>query len=134
MVFDLHKKGAVLILPTDKLIRAVPDLHYSVTSWATKKGKPQSRLIMDPSFSDPESGVKSLNSPQTKALVKQAWGTIQHPTLIDLVDMILDMIDRYGMVDVALWKQDLSNAFGLLDGHPESARLVASSLGDKTFT
>eukprot|EP01041_Mallomonas_annulata_P009830 gene9830-20447_t len=128
MVFDLHKKGAVLILPTDKLIRAVPDLHYSVTSWATKKGKPQGRLIMDPSFS--ESGVKSLNSPQTKDLVKQAWGTIQHPTLIDLVDMILDMTDRYGMVDVALWKQDLSNAFGLLDVHPESARLVASSLGD----
>jgi hypothetical protein len=83
---------------------------------------------MDPTFS--ESGVKSLNSPHTKALVKQAWGTIHHPTLVDLVEMILAMADRYGMTNITLWKQDLSNAFGLLDVHPDSARFVASSLGD----
>jgi hypothetical protein len=132
MIYDLHQKGAVLILPTSKLVNVIPDLHYSVTSWATKKGKPQGRLITDPSFGDPE--VKPLNSPEAKEMVRNAWGEINHPTLEDLVNMILEVISVYGQENICLWKQDLANAFGLLDVDPDSAHLLANSLkGDLTY-
>jgi hypothetical protein len=69
-----------------------------------------------------------LNDKFAKAKVKEVWGEIRHPTLEDLVLMILRASDRWGKDGVELWKMDLANAFGLLDIAPQSVHLLANAL------
>jgi hypothetical protein len=127
MVHGMYLKGAVLIFPTDKLVELVGNLHFSVISWALKKNKPQGRLITDPTYSD--FGVACLNSKKTRELVELEWDPIVHPTLEDIMRIILLIKDRQGhLVSSVLWKMDLANAFGLLDVHPESIRLCCNAL------
>jgi hypothetical protein len=128
MMFELYKKGAVLLLPTDKLVKEISDIHYSMTNWAPKKGKEQGRPISDSSFLPDDSNP--LNSKEVKDIVKEEWGNIVHPTIQTLVEMVLRMAIKYGRDNIELWKMDLANAFGLLNILPSSVHLVANELTD----
>jgi hypothetical protein len=126
MMFDLYRKGAVLLLPTDQLVEKVTNLHFSMTNWAPKKGKEQGRPISDSSFLPDDSSP--LNSKDVKDIVKGEWGNIIHPTIQTLVEMVLRIAAKYGRDDILLWKMDLANAFGLLNILPSSVHLLANEL------
>jgi hypothetical protein len=129
MMFEQYQKGGVLLLPTQKLVENLGNqLHYSSTSWAPKKGKPQGRTITDPSYIP--APMTPLNDKEVKEVVREVWGEIRHPTLQDLAEMVLSAIDKFGADNVILWKHDLSNAFGLLDILPRSVPLLANELTD----
>eukprot|EP01035_Chromulina_nebulosa_P021950 gene21950-28420_t len=101
MVFEMYKRGA--------------------------KNKAQGRLITDPTYSD--KGVSCLNSQKTRDLVENTWGEIRHPTLEDIINMILVVKDTHGDLSKAtMWKMDLANAFGLMDVFPEHAKLCCNAL------
>ena len=128
MVSDIYGNNGVMLFPTDKLVEKVKDLHFSITSWAPKQAKKCGRLITNPS--NVRKGDTPLNSKLAQTMVRERWGQIIHPTLTDLVAMINRLSDQHGRDNLVLWKQDLANAFGLMDVLPESARLSANSLDD----
>jgi hypothetical protein len=128
MMFDLYEKGAVILLPTDKLVKEVKDIHFSPTNWAPKKGKEQGRPISDSSFLPDD--CSPLNSLEVKTIVTREWGEIIHPTLQTLVEMVVRVAGKYGKENIWLWKMDLANAFGLLNILPSSVHLLANELTD----
>ena len=81
------------------------------------------RPIDDASATD--HGQIPLNSGNVKAQVDQLWGPIEHPTLSQLSQMVLDQAAATSWEDVVLWKIDLKGAFMLLFVHPASVCRLA---------
>lgn len=79
----------------------ISGIHYSQAHWAVKKGKRQGRPIGDASAV--EEGECALNSEFARELAAEAWGTIEHPAVLQVADT--------GWEDTALWKMDLKGAF-----------------------
>ena len=127
MIWDLHEQGLVLLLPTER-IKGREGVHFIPAHWAKKFRKKKGRNIIDPSRGFGMKGSQALNSKEGREYMKNRWGAIEHPTIIDLVLMVLDMIDRYGQENIVLWKSDLANAFGLLFVRAEQAPLLAVEL------
>ena len=83
---ELWKDGLVFLLPKEIADKCGP-LHYSPAHWAPKAGKKSGRCIFDSSddkFSTP------LNSEEARVKLEELYGAIEHPTLEDLVQMVLD--------------------------------------------
>ena len=125
MIASLVEQGLVILLPTN-LASTIKNIHYSPISWVPKYNKAQGRPVIDSSWIPP-SGV-SLNSPSVTEEVEHKWGKICHPTIHDLVEMVLQQVDKFGWDHVVLWKMDLANAFGLLFLNADSAPLMAFEL------
>lgn len=124
-----HSKGQLLILPVT-VAQQIPGIHFSPQHWTEKKGKPQGRPIGDLSNADTP-GTTPLNGDgnQEKALlrdrIEQTWSPIHHPTLQELMLMVLSMTDKHGWDQLVLWKKDLQGAFNLLWFSPDCVKLLA---------
>ena len=110
--------------------RTVDGVHFSPQHNADSKGKPEGRVIGDLSGQhDPLNGT-----PQSKDALRDViattWGEIHHPTIIQLVLMILHAADTHGWTALVLWKKDLKGAFNLLNYNPAYCRLFAFNLSD----
>ena len=125
LMSELYAKGLILILPTTAATQ-IPGIHFSQSHWARKKGKHYGRPIGDASATD--HGQIPLNSGNVKAQVDQLWGPIEHPTLSQLSQMVLDQAAASSWEDVVLWKMDLKGAFMLLFVHPASVCRLAFAL------
>jgi hypothetical protein len=127
------QKETVLLLPTD-MVANLPGVHFSPQHWVLKAGKAQGRPICDTSNPAPGSDALNGTGKEGKEIVRQAiaqeWGAILHPTLGDLVEMVLKMVDRHGADKLVLWKKDLASAFNLMDFDAASAILLAFELTD----
>ena len=130
MVDGLVQQGLALVLPRATAI-GIPGLHLSLAHWAPKQGKPSGRYILDPS--DPTCGA--LNSDDVRLAVEERWGPIRHPSIGELVRMVLDYHDARCVVepnltwdDFVLFKMDLKGAFNLLFVAPDSAQRTAHEL------
>ena len=99
LVYDLYKEGKVVILPTG-LSKENRTTHFSALSWTTKFGKPQGRLIGDTSAT--ESGTP-LNSHEVKEMFDENFGTIHHPTIVEISRMIYQEADSIGWENAILW-------------------------------
>lgn len=131
---ELWKSGLVFILP-----RAVADkcgtLHYSPAHWARKAGKKSGRCIFDSSDGKYNS---PLNSDEARVRLEALYGNIEHPTLDELVQMIMEYADEmkeklgeeFRWEDLVLWKGDLKGAFTLLFFDPDCIRYLACELTD----
>lgn len=126
LVQDLWKDDLVIIMPT-KTIRRLPGVHFSAAHWAPKAGKRCGRGIFD--SSDSKHG-RSLNSESARCQLEDLYGSINHPTLSDLVHMILQLADAEGWENIVLWKGDLARAFTLLNFQPHQVALLACELTD----
>ena len=111
----LWMDGLVFLLPREVADKCGP-LHYSPAHWAPKVGKKSGRCIFDSSdgkFSAP------LNSDEARLELERLYGAIEHPTLEDLVRMVLEyaaeMKQKLGAAfkweDLVIWKGDLRGAF-----------------------
>jgi hypothetical protein len=104
-------------------------VHYSPVHWTTKVGKESGRTLFD--SSDDKHGC-ALNTDKVRDRVREHYGEIHHPTMNEIVNIVLDYIDEQqcNIEDVVLFKADLSKAFTLLSFRPESVHLLACELTD----
>lgn len=124
-IYELYNKGLIIILPTN-IAKMVNGVHFSAVHWTAQHDKEQGRTLADPS-----SGSNPLNTPAAKEIVDQVCGTIEHPTLQTLMDMLINFGEEVGSFDdLLLWKRDLAGAFSLLDIIPEHVCLCAYELTD----
>jgi len=56
------------------------------------------------------------------------WGEIHHPTVDQLVKMVLTAADIHGWNNIILWKKDLKGAFNLLNYNPDYCKWFAFPL------
>ena len=132
MVMELHEKRLAFVVRKSTAL-GIKGLHVSPAHWAKKKGKPQGRNLID--TSDDKAGA--LNSEDAREAVRELWGPIEHPTIGDLVMMVLDHFDELRALspgltwdDVVLYKMDLRGAFNLLSFRKDTAQYFATELTD----
>ena len=130
MVMSLREKRLAFVFKK-WTAATVKDIHLTPGDWTGKKGKEQGRNIID--SSDDKAGA--LNSDDAREAVRQLWGEIQHPTIGDLVVMILDYFDRQRALrpdltweHLVLYKMDLRGAFNLLSFRKDTAQYFATEL------
>ena len=133
LLYKQHTEGTVLFLPTD-LAKTIPDIHLSPQHHADSKGKPEGRVIGDLSGQH-NSSYTPLNGtteskPALRNKIEATWGEIKHPTVDQLVLMVLTAADIHGWNNIILWKKDLKGAFNLLNYNPAYCRLFAFPLSD----
>eukprot|EP01034_Spumella_vulgaris_P047495 gene47495-biopygen34833 len=133
LIHKQWKESTVLLLPTD-MVKDIPGVHFSPIHWTPNKDKASGRVLGDTSNGDRHSRCLNGDGPEGKKLVRELmikrWGAIHHPTLDDLVQMVLEAVDIHGWEEVELWKMDLAAAFNLMDFSPRSALLLAFELTD----
>jgi hypothetical protein len=132
---NFYEKGLAIVIPYTELCKG-PDrnrVHLSPLSWAPKFGTPKGRPIGD--CSDGGDGGMSLNSQYTKDACDEAWGSICHPTIKD----IANMVDLYVSAprdredpgsSVVMWKMDLKGAYTLLSFRTKDVPLLGMEMTD----
>ena len=126
-ILELWEEELVFILPKTGCSQL--NLHYTPIHWTTKVGKKGGRILFD--SSDDKHG-QCLNSERVKELVETYYGTIEHPSIQDMVTSITEFVKRKGcdLADIVLWKADLQGAFTLLSFRPEDVQYLACELTD----
>lgn len=124
-IYELYKKKLVIMLPT-LVAKRIEGVHFSSIHWTLQADKEQGRTLADPS-----SGDNPLNTPGAKELVDEVCGRILHPTIEDMMQMLVSFVDVNGSFrDITLWKRDMAGAFTLLNILPDFVRLCAYELTD----
>jgi hypothetical protein len=128
------QQGTVLLLPLT-LAQQHPGIHLqNAQHWTTKKHKPQGRSIADLSnVADPlhVCPINGFHPDERASLLSNCndlYGEIRHPTLPELMLMVLAIVDDHGWDNVHLWKMDLQGAFNLLWFDPDATPLMAFAL------
>lgn len=123
----------VFCLPTATL-EGLPDVHFQPLSWAEKANKASGRQVVD---SSDDSHGSCLNSPAAKTWAEENIGPIHHPTLDEIMRMILGFFDRelrrdpsFTWAEVVLFKEDLAQAFTLLHFKPADAGYMSVPLAN----
>ena len=129
------QRGFAILMDKEKAMD-VPGVHSSKASWASKELKECGRPITDMSAKG-KRGCLALNSLSTKEACERQWGTIKHPTIDDLVRMVMDFLEEHleeaaeGQLDMVLWKMDLRGAYTLIDFQTDQVPQVAMELTDE---
>ena len=96
------------LLDTEKA-KQIQGIHFSAQHQADSKGKQEGRVIGDLSGQhDPAYTPLNGTSDSKDALrrdIAQAWGEIKHPTVVQLVLMVLTAADVHGWDELVLWKR-----------------------------
>ena len=133
LLFEQFKNDTVIIMKTE-LAQTIEGIHFSPQHQADSKGKPEGRVIGDlsgqhvPSYT-PMNGTTTTKD-DLRDKISATWGEIKHPTILQLVLMVLSAADTHGWDSLVLWKKDLKGAFNLLNYNPASCRLFAFPLSD----
>ena len=133
LIYKLYNDGTMIILRRNDAIR-IHGLHLSPQHHADSKGKPEGRIIgdlsgqHDPKFT-PLNG-SAHDKDQLRAAIALKWGEIKHPTVDQLVKMVLTAADIHGWGNIILWKKDLKGAFNLLNYNPDYCKWFAFPLTD----
>jgi len=134
LLFEQWGKGTMIIMETEQA-KSINGVHFSPQHHADSKGKPEGRVIGDLSGQHDPSFFPLNGTPQSKnalrELIAATWGEIRHPTIVQLVLMILHAADTHGWTQLVLWKKDLKGAFNLLNYNPAYCRLFAFPLSDE---
>ena len=133
MLGSIVDQDLAFLLPKTLALDHIKNLHFCSAHWAPKKGKASGRPIGDLTY---VSGTP-LNSPGTTAASAEFYGDIHHPTIEDIVNMVLNFWRQakakdptVQWKDLRLWKLDLRGAYQLISFRPEDAALFAMELTD----
>jgi hypothetical protein len=113
IIYGMYEKGGLVIILPSAVAKSIPGIHYSSTHWTTKKDKASGRVLGDQS-NDPSGNALNDVEKVVQEQVREMWGAITHPTIHDLVNLIIRNALKYGWEQITLWKMDLKGAFGLL--------------------
>jgi len=128
LLFDKFKNGTMLIMKTVQA-QTIPGVHFSPRQY------PEGHVIgnlsgqQDPTYTPLNGTANSKDALRT--LISATWGEIKHPTIVQLVQMVLSASDTHGWDALILWKKDLKGAFNLLNYNPAYCRLFAFPLSNK---
>jgi hypothetical protein len=125
-IHKAHLAGVGILLP-DRAVRDVGNLNVMNVGLAPKRGKTSGRLTTDASSNAARVGP-FLNSEGATARAREAWGAIEHPSLADVIRLVLRAEAQWGRREVVVWKTDLRGAFTLLKFRPSDAALMAARL------
>jgi hypothetical protein len=133
LLYKLYSDGTMVLLRHQDAMR-ISGLHLSPQHHADSKGKPEGRIIGDLSGQH-DSSFTPLNGSapdkdQLRAAIALKWGEIKHPTVDQLVKMVLTSADIHGWDNIILWKKDLKGAFNLLNYNPDYCKWFAFPLTD----
>lgn len=133
-LMKLHALGLAFILRADTVFRMLEGDHKMVASWAPKAGSEAGRVLMDPSHTKVMNGWV-MNGKEVKGACQALWLPIQHPTIAELIVMVLSFYieaekkdPAVRWADVILWKMDLRAAFTLLSVAPKNTPLFTMNL------
>ena len=128
MLGDLHNQGLGIIIPRS-LLQQHSSIHINLAKWAKKKRKRSGRNITDLSFCK----KPRINGEWAKAAAAEMYGEVKHPTITDIVLMILKVLadarstnPLIQLEDLRFWKVDVSGAYTWLD-------FQATDVDDKVF-
>ncbi len=131
----VHKSwsnGLVFIIPRSIADNLQPPLHYSPMHWTTNAGKPQGRMLID--SSDNSGNGHALNTEEARVQLENYYGTIEHPTLHTIVELIVKFrnnLPQEHWNEMVLFKGDLKGAFTLLNVKATDTARFASLLSDE---
>lgn len=91
MLYRLHEQQLAIILPRDEVEKSGVAYHTSMAHWTTSKDNASGRPLFD---SKDKSRGSALNGKTAKMLAEDVWGPIEHPTIVDIVDMIMSFWKR----------------------------------------
>jgi len=131
LIYKLYSDGTMILLRHNDALR-IHGLHLSPQHHADSKGKPEGRIIGDLSGQH-DHAFTPLNGSahdkdQLRAAIALKWGEIHHPTVDQLVKMVLTAADIHGWNNIILWKKDLKGAFNLLNYNPDYCKWFAFPL------
>ena len=137
MLGGIVEQKLAFLLPKAMALRYIPNLHLGAAHWTPKKGKPSGRPIGDLTY---VTGIP-LNSEETTAAAAEIYGAIKHPTIAEIVRMMMFFWEEAVEMDptaqwskLRLWKMDLKGAYTLLSFRPEDAGLFGMELtGDLVY-
>ena len=137
MLGGIVEQKLAFLLPKDIAIRCIPNLHLGAAHWTPKKGKPSGRPIGDLTY---VTGTP-LNTEATTAIAAELYGAIKHPTIAEIVRMMMSFWEKALESNSAvqwshlrLWKMDLRGAYTLLSFRPEDAGLFGMEVtGDLVY-
>ena len=131
LLYKQYTDGTMILLLL-AVAQQIPGIHFSPQHHADSKGKPEGRVIGDLTGQHDERYTPLNGSLHDKddlrETIRQQWGDIKHPTVNELVRMVLTSADIYGWEHIVLWKKDLKGAFNLLNYNPEHCRYFAFPL------
>jgi len=133
LLYKLYNDGTMIFLKREDADR-IDGLHLSPQHHADSKGKPEGRIIgdlsgqHDPKFT-PLNG-SAHDKDDLRNAIASKWGEIKHPTVDQLVLMVLTFADMHGWENIILWKKDLKGAFNLLNYNPNYCKWFAFPLTD----
>jgi len=133
LLYKLYSDGTMIFLHKEDANR-IDGLHLSPQHHADSKGKPEGRIIgdlsgqHDPKFT-PLNGSAG-DKDELRNAIALKWGEIKHPTVDQLVLMVLTSADLHGWDNIILWKKDLKGAFNLLNYNPDYCKWFAFPLTD----
>ena len=137
MLGGIVEQKLAFLLPKAMALRYIPNLHLGAAHWTPKKGKPSGRPIGDLTY---VTGIP-LNSEETTAAAAEIYGAIKHPTIAEIVRMMMFFWEEAVEMDptaqwskLRLWKMDLKGAYTLLSFRPEDAGLFGMEVtGDLVY-
>jgi len=124
-----QEKGLGVIVTTEAALQ-VPGVHFNHLNHGLKVDDPAGRVLCDCSYGEP--GSDNLTNPITKKMVKEEWGPILHPKIVEIIRMIGRVAAVHGWDKITLWKMDLRGAFTLMDFDPKDVRLLAFELDNES--
>ena len=138
LFYDMVDQGLAIVMRSPTA-RSIEGVHYIVAHWAPKKVKKQGRGITD--ASDESYPMSVLNGNEVRDKVDAFYGLIEHPTIVTISTMVLEILSDLQrddpsatLNDVDLYKCDLKGAFNLLWWRTEDAPLFSVELsGDLTI-
>jgi hypothetical protein len=132
MLSDLHDKGLGFNLPKAVLF-STDSVHLSQLKHTPKADTVSGRTITDLTWGVPP----ILNGDFAAEWAAEMYGNIVHPTILDVVLMILDTVDKVQLADplvdlgdLCFWKVDISGAFNWLDFLPSDVHCMAQELAN----
>jgi hypothetical protein len=107
--------------------------HFSPPVWAPKAGDVDGRNCNHCSNGGKEPGNQPLNSEWLTDWARAHYGAIQHPTIEDIVAMLVRFKERMaaegkGEEPILLWKMDIKGAYTLLTYRAEDVHLMGMEL------
>ena len=133
LLFKQWGDGTMALLNTEQA-KMIPGIHFSAQHQADSKGKQEGRVIGDLSGQHDLAYTPLNGTPDSKDALRRdiarVWGEIKHPTVVQLVLMVLTAADVHGWAELVLWKKDLKGAFNLLNYNPDHCKLFAFPLSD----
>ena len=137
MLGGIVEQKLAFLLPKAMAVSYIPNLHLGAAHWTPKKGKPSGRPIGDLTY---VTGTP-LNSEETTAAAAEFYGAIKHPTIAEMVRMIMSFWEKAVAADptvqwskLRLWKMDLKGAYTLLSFRPGDAGLFGMEVtGDLVY-